>query len=291
MAELLILGQQQIVDEVGRLAEVVQSTAGEGLYVPDIQGIPSPGYAVACALFEQDASRPHFAVSPADGRLAEISGLRALVGVQTQPPDSKQVFLPGIVRPDNHKRAQFACLSTDFVEPPLDKHLQRPLSDMQQALLEAAWSMQDPNGARHVRNEQMVTEQVNMGNIAHAAVIGTIGPEELTNLHTAIHAFATAGLARSLAGRQALTMHYGVNGQNKRDSKPIIVPAREASHIIIAREHQMPSSFGLDATAMGVGLPMAAVSSQKAFRPQPNLRLNTQLVIAEQVDGDGSGSR
>src|SRR6266702_3873999 len=279
MAELLILGQQQIVDEVGRLAEAVKSTAGEGLYEPDVQGIPSPGYAVACALFEQDASRPHFTVSPADGRLAEISGLRALVGVQTRPPDSKQVFLPGIVRPDKHKGAQLACLLTDFVEPDLlDEHLQRPLSDMQQALLEAAWSMQDPNGARHVRNEQMVTEQVNMGNIAHAAVIGTIGPEELTNLHTAIHAFATAGLARSLAGRQALTMHYGVNGQNKRDSKPIIVPAREASRIIIAREHQMPSSFGLDATAMGVGLPMAAVSSQKAFRPQPNLRLNTQLV-------------
>ncbi len=86
--------------------------------------------------------------------------------------------------------------------------------------------------------------------------------------------------------REALTIHFGANNNDRRQGSPAVILAADAVGITVSREHQVPDITGLDVTTLAVGGTMAAIASQA--RPQPNLARNAERLVAERLDGNGN---
>ena len=284
MAEALTISKQQLVDHAGQLGDAIVSAAGGDAYDPNRQAVPAPDYALACYSYSQDERQPCFDITAADRRLIALDGLRVTVGVQSS--DRKPVFLPGIVRADAQDGVHFVCLGAEMEtvsSENLTDHLTRPLSNMQQSFLEAAWAMHDPQSEAQVAQE-MRGGPLALGEISHAILIGTSMPQAGEALRgTAHRADGSASSALQIvSARNLLRVQYGTSGQY--DGEPVALRPSQVNRVIVAREHQMPSPLGLDAATIGAALPMAAVRSQGR---RPDLDYNSSLMVAEHRGGNG----
>ena len=262
----------QLQDGAAEFGFVAMREAGPALYEPDQATIPNPGYDVAARIFNVDSGHSTFTINPRDERLRQLPGLRVLAGVQTR--DLRSIYLPGIVLPDGSHQATIGCLhGPDAIRPEdISRAASQPLSDIQQVYLEQMAAMQGRGVGEHASNA------VNVADIGHAALLASTGINAAAAIEGRVHEYVQRGLATQVADSKALDVRVG---HTIRQIREVIVPAAKASHIMVARTHQMPSIIGrgLGAANLATGLTLAAVRSQKDAYPQPNLAANVQAMI------------
>ncbi len=283
---------QQFQDTALRSMDVfagrVQQAGSRELFKPNQDHVPSPHYDMArynIGIEATLATQHFFEVNPDDKRLANQSGLRVTAAV---PVKDGTAHFPGIVLKTNDGIPRLGLLlGQDSIAPhDYNRHIQNPLSDMQQNFLGMIWSLQQPDVISHTIDPTTATQsRVNTGNIGEAVAIGTT-TELATSLHSLAHRQVASGLAVAMGKREALTIHFGANNNDRRQGSPAVILAADAVGITVSREHQVPDITGLDVTTLAVGGTMAAIASQA--RPQPNLARNAERLVAERLDGNGN---
>jgi hypothetical protein len=264
------LSTNQISDAVGVFTEAVQMEIGGGAYVPEPNAVPCPDYDLAASYFEVAANTPSFAVTPGDQTLGMLGGLRVIVGVHSK--DHRFVQLPGIVLPDSGSGGiRIGCLSG----PDIIRDDTLPLTDLQQVLLEQVAAMHMPGVGEHAKNQQ-----VNIGDIGHAALVAITAPEAAPTIHSEVHTFVGAGLSQTIARTGALTIGHGHTARNVQE---IIIPFAQAAQVMVPRHYQLPSRLDLQAGDLAVGITLAAVRSKGSNYPQPDLARNAAAVIMQRT--------
>lgn len=262
----------QIQDSAAEFGLTVRHQAGEALYQPDMATVPNPGYDRAARSFGVDVRMPAFSIDPHDQRLHSFAGLRVLAGVQTR--DGHPVYLPGIVLPPAADAVtRIGCLQgPDALRPDdLQQAAGRPLSDLQQVYLEQMAAMHAQGVGEHSGS------RVNVADIGHAALIASTGINQAAGIENRVHDYVRGGLSQSIARTGALSLQVG---HDVRHIKEVVLPARQAAHLVVSRHHQMPSSVQLPAASLAVGVTLAAVRSKRGSYPQPDLTANTYAMIA-----------
>lgn len=241
--------------------------------VPDAQTVPSPNFADVAMHIAPDEIGPLGAPASIDvprtreayGTLGQYPGLRVLVGQRLPSRDGtvKEVLLPGIVLPTKAPTgyANVGCLTApnDIIFFP-DKDAQRPLSDLQHALLMQTYAMHSEGVGAHGSDGQL-----NPVDVAHAAVIVTADSTNPRGLHTLTHEMVDNGLAPSLTGQGSLDIAVGHDIRQVREG---VIGVNQATRLVVNNEHQIPTGPFVElnvahgAGAAAIGLTLAAGTSR-----------------------------
>lgn len=278
MAEIM-LSKGQIENAVGTLETAVDTALSpvdkETVYKVATERLPRPSFdtfaARALAGNVAGTYGKGFKLMPSQAQLlAGFNNLRIIASVQTR--DKRSVYLPGVVLPTVNGNVMLGCLSRDAMT---DGHaLNRPLSSMQQPLLDNLYQMQaaDPS---HGGNAP-----VNAGEISHASLIAS--STQPYGIHSKVHELAdsrTFATSFSNQGGQDIRQ-----GDKVRDVRNKVFAARQAANVYVFPEHQLSADelpFGLKLTAgeLAVGMVLAA-SGSRGERPP---LVENVTAIAEQA--------
>jgi hypothetical protein len=261
-----LLTTNQIEDHAGLFQD--QTRQAGIIYEADERTVPRPEYASVALQFGIEAPVVSFDV-PGDPRLAALGGLRIVAGLLTS--DRRPVYMPGVILPDMTGGVRIGLLLGPDIIPPsaLDDAVARPLSDIQQRLLDDMTAKHLPRVGEHT------AAGVNAADVGHAALIAVTPPEAAEQLHGAVHRFVDGGLSQQLAESGAMDIRVG---HAVRKVQERIIPATATGRLIVARAHQMPAPAQFNATTLAAGVTLAAVRSQGDLRAQPDILLNASIL-------------
>ncbi|HYH74853.1 MAG TPA: hypothetical protein VD735_02730 [Candidatus Saccharimonadales bacterium] len=266
----IVIPTSQLEDSAAEFGLMASRQAGDALYQPDTAMLPNPGYDQAARVLQFDARQPVQYISPVDDRLNRLAGLRVLAAVQTR--DRKSVYLPGVILPDIGVVPRIGCLQGPDIVQQGDVRAvaARPLEDLQQVYLEQMLAMHGKGVGEHAQGT------LNVADIGHAALIASTGSHAASGIENKVHDFVARGLSKSVADTGALNVQVG---HTVRHIREVVLPARQAAHLIVARQHQMPSSARMPAAQLAVGVTLAAVRSKRSSYPQPDIATNVRAMV------------
>jgi hypothetical protein len=272
----VILSSEQILDAAGSAFEIAKraARAESSAIITDTTPVPVHAFGEVATAYDQWHPKLSYFDIPHThaNTLCNYPGLRVIAGLRVSDVSGslRPIFVPGIVLEGTHdspSRIGILYGGPDVMTSPdaLDYCLARPLSDLQEQLLQQVYGMHKPGVGIDPIDKTTGLRLPNIGDTAEASMVAITDPNNLNGLHGRVHEYANKGLAASIARTGSLDIM--VQGR-RRPVAECTLPTTQASRIIVSAEHQpIASCVLLDGKVLGagelaVGMTLAAVRSK-----------------------------